>query len=370
MYIEEIRLYRVSMPPLAPWRTAYGEDPTIDTILCCMKSDGIAGWGESTPLAAPLYSPEWAGGVFSTCQNFLAPTLIGKDIKSGKELQKLLSLYKGNPFSKSALDTAWWALESKLTKVPLHQLLGAHRSLAPVGADFAVMDDLDDLLCCIDDAHKNNFSRIKLKYRPGWSLNMLKAVRNNFPEDRIHIDCNSGYRLTDLNEFQQIDEFKLEMIEQPLQHDDLLDHAELQRNIKTPICLDESITGTDAARKSIELKSCRFINVKPGRVGGLTIAVEIHDLCLKAGIPCWVGSMLESGIGTAHLSALAMLENFTYPGDIFPSSRHYERDLSVTPLELVNDSNGIPSVKAPKDIPSPDPDRLREWTLESAVFNS
>ena len=369
MYIEKIELYYVSMPLIYPWRTAYGEDPAIDTVLCRMTADGIDGWGESTPLAGPLYSPEWAGGVFAVCKNWLAPALVGKEVSSGEGLQDLLSIYKGNPFAKAALDTAWWALESRIKEKPLHKLLRANRSVVPVGADFGVMDHLDDLLRCIENALADNFPRIKLKYRPGWDLNILRNVRSHFPNDPIHIDCNSGYRMSNLDEFRQIDEFNLEMIEQPLQHNDLLDHATLQRCITTPICLDESITGLDTARQAIEMQSCQYINVKPGRVGGLTTAVQIHDICLKAGIPCWVGGMLESGIGAAHCTALAMLNNFTYPADIFPSSRFYENDLAATPLELIKDTDGIQSVQAPEEIPIPNLDRLNEWTVQKAVIS-
>ena len=238
-----------------------------------------------------------------------------------------------------------------------------------MGADFGVMDHLDDLLRCIENALADNFPRVKLKYRPGWDLNMLMNVRSHFPKDPIHIDCNSGYRMSNLDEFRQIDEFNLEMIEQPLQHNDLLDHATLQRCIRTPICLDESITGLDTARQAIEMQSCQYINVKPGRVGGLTTAVQIHDICFKAGIPCWVGGMLESGIGAAHCTALAMLNNFTYPADIFPSSRFYENDLAATPLELIKDTDGIQSVRAPEQIPLPNLDRLNKWTVQNAVIS-
>ena len=357
------------MPLIYPWRTAYGEDSAIQTVLCCLTSGGIEGWGESAPLAGPLYSPEWASGVFSVCKHWLAPALVGNEISSGQELQDLLSIFKGNPFGKAALDTAWWSLESSIKEKPLHELFGAARSAVPVGADFGVMDSLDDLLTAIQGACDQKFSRIKLKYRPDWGIDILKGVREQFPDNRFHIDCNSGYRLSDIDEFLKIDQFDLEMIEQPLQYNDLLDHSVLQNRIETPICLDESITGIDTTRQAIELSSCRYINVKPGRVGGLTVALAIHDLCVEAGIPCWVGSMLESGIGSAHCTALAMLSNFTYPADIFPSDRFYEKDLAETPLELTNDPNGVPCAKAPEQVPYPNQERLNEWTLSKATIS-
>jgi O-succinylbenzoate synthase len=199
---------------------------------------------------------------------------------------------------------------------------------------------------------------VKLKFRPGWDLEMLHAVRQQHPREAFHIDCNSGYRLSDLELFRQIDEFHLAMIEQPLSHDDLVDHARLQAEIQTPVCLDESIADARHARQAIALKSCRYVNIKPGRVGGLTNAKTIHDLCQAAGIPCWVGGMLESATGAAVCAALAMLDNFTYPADIFPSSRFYHQDLAERPLELTALADGTPAVAAFDDIPSPDPARL------------
>jgi O-succinylbenzoate synthase len=208
------------------------------------------------------------------------------------------------------------------------------------------MDSVDDLLRAIAKAVEEGFPRVKLKFRPGWDLPMLRAVRREFPDHVFHIDCNSGYRLTDLDLFRQIDEFNLAMIEQPLAHDDLNDHAKLQQAIRTPVCLDESITSLDRARQALELGSCRYVNVKPGRVGGLTPAVAIHDLCRSAGVPCWVGGMLESAIGAKLCVALAMLDNFTYPADIFPSRRFYAQDLARPELELVRGPDGAPHVTA------------------------
>jgi len=215
----------------------------------------------------------------------------------------------------------WWNLASRVREVPLHRLLGATRDRVPVGADFGVMDRLDDLLSAVGKAVEQRFPRVKLKFRPGWDLDMLRAVRKQHPRETFHIDCNSGYRLADLALFRQIDEFRLAMIEQPLAHDDLVDHARLQSEIRTPVCLDESIAHPRHAAQALALKSCLYVNVKPGRVGGLTNAKIIHDLCQQAGIPCWVGGMLESATGAAACVALAMLDNFTYPADIFPSAR-------------------------------------------------
>jgi O-succinylbenzoate synthase len=368
MRIDRIDLFHVRMPLIYPWRTAYGEDADIEAVLCRMTSGSVEAWGESSPLAAPCYSPEWAGGVFAVCKQWLAPQLLHHDVTSGDDLQQRLSLFKGNSFAKAVLDTAWWNLHSRLENKPLHRLLGGTRDIVPVGADFGVMDSIDDLLAAIGPAVEEKFPRVKLKFRPGWDLPMLKAVRKQFPKHVFHIDCNSGYRLSDLELFKAVDELNLAMIEQPLRHDDVVDHAELARQIKTPVCLDETISHPDHAALALRLKSCRYVNIKPGRIGGLTNAVKVHDLCQTAGIPCWVGGMLESATGASLCVSLAMLDNFTYPADIFPSSRFYHVDLAEEPLELERDVNGIPSVRALDRIPNPNADRLEKLTVQQATL--
>jgi O-succinylbenzoate synthase len=355
-----------------------------------MTSGSVHGWGESAPFAAPCYSPEWAGGIFAVNREWLAPAVVGKDIGSGDDLQRHLAIYKGNPFAKAVLDTAWWSLHSRMAGKPLHELLasfpssslGTTRTLEasgslpaatvrneiPVGADFGVMDSLDDLLEAVGRTVDDGFPRIKLKFRPGWDLPMLQAVRKQHPDFTFHIDCNGGYRIGDVPLFQEIDRFRLAMIEQPLQHDDLLDHAALQREIGTPVCLDESITTPRQAEQAIALGSCRYVNVKPGRVGGLTNAVAIHRVCQTAGVPCWVGGMLESAVGASLCVALGMLDNFSYPGDIFPSSRFYHEDLADPPIALHCNADGIPSVRAMTDLPEPVPERLDRCCVQRAAI--
>jgi o-succinylbenzoate synthase len=370
MKIDRIDLFHVAMPLIYPWRTAYGEDAAIHSVLCRMTSGSCYGWGETAPFAAPCYSPEWAGGAFAAARDWLAPALIGRSISSGEDLQNELRIFKGNQFAKAALDTAWWSLHCRMENRLLHEALGATRTEVTVGADFGVMDSVGQLLDAVAGAVDQRFPRVKLKFRPGWDIPMLEAVRKRFPHQVFHIDCNSGYRLPDAGIFRQVDEFDLAMIEQPLAHDDLLDHAKLQTQIRTPVCLDESIISVDRTRQAIEISSCQYVNIKPGRVGGLTNAVAIHNMCRTAGIPCWVGGMLESAVGSAHCAALAMLDNFTYPPDIFPSSRFYVRDLSDPPLELHLNSGGIPSVRAPKLLPEPCDDRLQSLTLQSAIIKA
>lgn len=368
MFIDRIELFHVAMPLISPWRTAYGEDAEIHSVLCRMSSGSVDAWGESTPLAAPCYSPEWGGGIFAVARDWLAPAVLGREIASGAELQQRLSVFKGNPFAKAILDSAWWSLHSRIEGRPLHRLLGATREVVAVGADFGVMDSLDELLTAVAEAVDAGFPRTKLKFRPGWDLPMLDAVRGEHPEHTLHIDCNSGYRLCDLELFQRIDRYQLAMIEQPLQHDDVIDHAQLQSAIATPVCLDESISSLRQTEQAIALGSCRYVNVKPGRVGGLTNAVAIHDVCRRAGIPCWVGGMLESAVGAAQCTALAMLDNFTYPPDLFPSSKYYIEDLADPPVQLTRDGENRPAVRAFETLPEPVPERLQRMTLQRAVI--
>lgn len=383
MRIDRIELFHVAMPLIYPWRTAYGEDVAVHSVLCRMTSGSLSGWGESSPLAAPCYSPEWAGGVFSVAKEWLAPAIVGQTLASGDELQQRLTHFKSNPFAKAALDTAWWSLQSLETGKSLHVLLAEAAACAAVsaqqgvpclrdeiavGADFGIMDSLDDLLSAVGQAVADGFPRIKLKFRPGWDLPMLRAVRREHPTHIIHIDTNSGYQLSDLPLFREVDEFNLAMIEQPLAHDDLVDHAQLQRQIRTPVCLDESITSLRKAEQAIALQSCRYVNVKPGRVGGLTVALKIHNACQTAGIPCWVGGMLESAVGASHCVALALLPNFTYPADIFPSSRFYRQDLADSPLQLIRTRENLPGVRPFLHLPEPQPERLAALTLQRVVL--
>ena len=372
MKIDAIDVYHVAVPLISPWRTAYGEDATNGSVLVRMQSGQHVGWGEAASLPAPCYSPEWAGGVFALACQWMAPTLVGQTVDSGADLQARLGHFKGNPFAKAGFDFAWWVLEAERQGKPLHRLLGATRDAVDVGADFGVLDTIDELLPQIGEALAAGFKRVKLKFRPGWDTNMLSAVRKEFPDAVIHIDCNSGYRLSDLELFKRIDDFNLAMIEQPLAHDDLLEHSKLQKAIRTPICLDESINSLLRAEQAIELGSCQWMNIKPGRVGGLTVAVQIHDLCQKAGIPCWVGGMLESALGARICVSLAMLDNFTYPADVFPSARFYHRDLSQPPLTLSTGPDGSPQVTAPA-VPGvgtePDPELLKSLCLGHQRFD-
>lgn len=364
MHIDAITIYRVRMPLVYPFRTAFGNDDVIESLLVRMDSGGTVGWGESTPWVSPGYSSECAATAFYVLQTFLAPQLLQKDITSGEQLQHSLCHVKGNSFAKAALDLAWWDLYAKLRDEPLWKTLGGRGPDVAVGADFGIMENVEGLIETIGEALAEGFERVKLKYRPGWELEMLAAVREAYPDATFHVDCNSAYTLADADMLGKLDDFDLAMIEQPLMHDDLIDHATLQRQLRTPICLDESITSPHHARKAIATRACGWINIKPGRVGGLTPALAILDLCRTAGMPCWVGGMLESAIGARHCLALATCENIRYPSDIFPTDRFYQQDLAEPEMRLSSPGRMI-APEEPGCGSLPHPQRLESMTLQS-----
>ncbi|MBC8452427.1 MAG: o-succinylbenzoate synthase [Spirochaetes bacterium] len=369
MKIERLEIYRVAMPLLSPFNTAFGDTNTVESIIVKLSSDGIVGWGETAPWRYPAYSPESAIGAFLTIKKFLVPLVLGKKISTGKELQEIMSVVKGNQFAKAGIDLAWWDCYARMENTPLNRIIGGIGDTADVGADFGVMKSHGDLLEKIAEAKLNGYKRIKLKFRPGWAIDMVKAVRHQFPTETFHIDCNSAYSLNELNMFKALDDYNLTMIEQPLKFDDLIDHAALRKQIKTPICLDESINDIDKVRKAIEIGACDWVNIKPGRVGGITKAIEIHDICKKNNIPCWIGGMLESSIGGYHCLALATLSNIRYPSDIFPTNRFYYRDLGSKPLN-VSEPGKMSVLQLPGIGVEADEEMLKKLTIEKVSFTA
>jgi len=369
--ISSVHLYHVAMPLKEPWKTAFGEDQTVETVLAEVQDDnGLSAWAEATPLGSPRYSSEWAGGAFAALRDFFAPTVIGKDFASGSELQDALGAFKGHQFAKSLLDIAWYELASSQVGQPLHKFLGGDDKHVEVGADFGVRASLDELVAKVGSAVDLGYRRVKLKARPGWDAAVVRLVRREFPDLVFHIDCNGGYTLGDLDLFKQLDDQGLAMIEQPLAVDDLIDHAKLQAQLTTPVCLDESITSPARMRQAVEIGSCRYVNIKPGRVGGLTNAIRIHDICAAAQIPAWVGGMQESSIGAAVCTALATLDNFVYPADIFPSDWFYSEDLAAPPVRFGRGDAGQPCA-IPDTLGSPvrrpAPDLLERWAIRQAL---
>lgn len=369
MHIDRIEIYYVRLPLIYPWKTAYGEDADIHSVLFRLVSGEHEGWGESTPFFAPTYSPETASTVFVLNQEVFGPQLVGQELETAEALLERLRMFKGNPFAKAGPESAWWDLKARMDGVPLGRLLGATRTRVEAGSDFGVQDSLDMLLAKIQGAIDQGFKRTKLKVRPGWDREMLQVVRETFPRHTFHIDCNSGYSLDDLPFFKAVDRLGLAMIEQPLFHRDLHEHAELQRQLETPICLDESITSLRDFDLALQLGSCRYLNIKIGRVGGLSVARALHDRAREHGVPCWVGGMLESAIGAGLSIELAGLDNFTYPADLFPSAFFYRQDLTE-PQMVLNPDCTFTLSEVPGTAYRPVPERVEAATLRKAVLTA
>jgi len=367
MKIQAAEVRHVAMPLLHPWRTAYGEDEAIHSILVRLSADGLESWGESCPLHAPTYSPESALSVYHTCREFLLPRVVGRELETAGELVECLAVFKGNQFAKAAVETAWWTLESRRRGLALWQVLGGSGARVRCGEDFGVQSSIDELLRLIAGAVERRFPRIKLKVRPGWDIEVLQAVRSAFPKLTVHVDCNAGYDLGRHRDIlQALDRFELAMIEQPLSDTDVIEHARLQRLLATPVCLDESIKSPRDFRQALEVGACRAVNVKPGRVGGLFNAIRIHDMAREAGVMAWVGGMLESSVGGLICASLATLPGFDYPADIFPSGKFYAQDLGVREIRL-DERCCLDLTAFDADAYAPELQRLGQVTVARAV---
>lgn len=344
MYIDSIELYHVALPLRQPLQNRGKTFDRLETVLVRMESGGTSGWGEAAPGNAPLAGPEWAAGAFLCLRDFLAPTLVGSGIDMGKEIEERLQPFRGNRYAKGALDAAWWDLKARLEGKPLHVVLGGERQAVAVGPTFDRMDSHEEFLAAIGRAFDDGFQRVKLMFRPGWEVRMVDAVRREYPTQTLHIDCEAALNLSFFDMLCRLDDFSLAMVEQPLAEDDLVGHAMLQEAVRTPICLDEGITTVAQADVALELKSCRFMNLIPGRVGGLTAALAIHDQCLDAHVECWVGAVPQTAIGARIGYALAAKPNCTYPGDYFPSDQVLAADLAPPLLPTRDESDGVQRV--------------------------
>lgn len=260
-------------------------------------------------------------------EDFLIPLILNKEIKHPDEVSQIFAPIRKNNMAKSTIEGAVWDIYAQQTNQSLAEALGGTRDKIEVGISIGIQNSLEELVDIVDRSLKDGYKRIKVKIKPGWDVDVMRALREEFPDAAIMADANSAYRLEDSALLKQLDAFDLMMIEQPLASDDIIDHAQLQKELKTPICLDESIHSLEDARKAIELGSTEIINIKIGRVGGLTEAKKIHDYCEAQGVPVWCGGMLESGIGRAHNIALTTLPNFILPGDTSGSNRYWKKDI-------------------------------------------
>ena len=335
--VERVGMRFVRLPLREPFETSFGRIHSRLIFLVSIEGNGLTGWGEVVAAEAPLYSYETIGTSSHVIRDYLARAVLDKRITGLTDLAARFAAFKGHNMAKAGLELAFMDLWARMQNISLSEFIGGTRKRVPVGVSLGIQPTLDQLLERIDRYLSLGYQRIKLKIRPGWDLRVVEEVRRRYPDILLSVDANSAYTLKDMAHLKGLDDFGLLLIEQPLEHDDLIDHAKLQAEMKTPICLDESITSLRRAKHALGLGSCRVINIKIGRVGGYSQALAIHDTCCEQGIPVWCGGMLESGIGRAHNLALASLPGFTLPGDISASSRYFDRDLIVPPVEVAAD---------------------------------
>ncbi|CCO07537.1 o-succinylbenzoate synthase [Desulforamulus hydrothermalis] len=328
MKMHSITLRAMQMRLKAPFTTSFGTEWDKHFILVEVRdSEGRSGWGESVAMREPIYNEETVKTNWHMMKDFLIPLLWQRTPAHPQEVSTLFQHIRRNNMAKSALEGAVWDLYARQQGIPLSQALGGRRQTIEVGISIGIQESVDKLLALVEQYVEQGYRRIKIKIRPGWDIEAVAAVRNRFPRIPLMADANSAYTLADLERLRQLDQFDLMMVEQPLAHDDIVDHAVLQKHIKTPVCLDESIHSPEDARKAVELGSCRIINIKVGRVGGLAEARRIQEYCREQGIPVWCGGMLEAGVGRAHNVAVTTLPGFTLPGDTAASSRYWEQDI-------------------------------------------
>ncbi len=328
MKIKQIELIEIKMPLVHFFETSFGRTYERRIILTRVEDiSGNEGWGEVTCGETPSYCEEWTDSAWVTIEKILAPAVLGKEIETASQVWDLMKKARGNRMAKAAIETAVWDLEAKKLNVPLWKHLGGVNQEIACGVSIGIQDSVEQLFEKIQTELDAGYQRIKIKIAPGWNFEVIERVREKFGDILLMGDANSAYSLNDIELFKQMDKFNLMMFEQPLAHDDVFDHAKLQKEIETPVCLDESIHSPADARKAIELNACKIINVKLGRVGGHFQAKKVEEICRKNNIPVWCGGMLESGIGRAHNIAMSTLQGFTLPGDVSASKRYWARDI-------------------------------------------
>ena len=346
MIISSVVLREIRLPLVHFFETSFGRTTERRIVLVRVESqDGAEGWGECTAGEGPFYSDEWIDSAWITLEKFLAPLLVNSQLTSAAEVFYVFSPVRGHRMAKAALETACWDLEARSKGMPLWKHLGGTQTEISCGVSIGIQDSLEILLQKIERELAAGYQRIKIKIKPGWDARVIEAVHKQFPDIRLVGDANSAYTLAATPLFQELDRFNLMMFEQPLAHDDIFDHAELQKQIKTPVCLDESIRSAEDAKHALDLGSCRIVNLKLGRVGGHSEARRVETVCRERGVAVWCGGMLESGIGRAHNIAMSTLAGFTLPGDVSASERYWTTDI-IEPAVTVTPQG---TIKVPTD---------------------
>jgi o-succinylbenzoate synthase len=339
MKIEAITLREIHMPLVHFFETSFGRTYSRRILLITVHSEGVDGWAESVVGEDPFYSSEWIESAWPTLMQYLIPALLGKSVESARDCAALFAKVRAHRMAKAGLENALWDAEAQQKQLPLWKLLGGRRREIPCGVSIGIQDSIEQLLDKIQIELAAGYRRIKIKVKPGWDVNVLEKIRSRWADITLSCDANSAYTLDQVEHLREFDQFNLLMIEQPLWNDDIYYHARLQKELRTSICLDESIVNVRSAAFAVETGACRIINVKVGRVGGFAEALKIHDLCHANKIPVWCGGMLETGIGRAHNIALSTLQNFSLPGDVSASKRYWKEDIIEPEVEV--SSNGM-----------------------------
>jgi O-succinylbenzoate synthase len=362
MRIREITLRELRMKLVTPFETSTNVTDERRIVLVEADVDGVTGWGECVAGETPTYSPETTETAWHILRDHVWSLMEGKEFSGAAKVWEMLEPVRGHNMAKGALESAIWDAEAKQKSVPLAKLLGGVRDEIASGVSIGIKDSLDDLTAAVKKELAAGYQRIKVKIKPGKDVEQVKRIRQDFPGIKLMVDANSAYRASDWPLLKQLDGYHLMMIEQPLGWDDLYSHVELQRKLQTPICLDECIHTLEQAEAAIALGACKIINIKMGRVGGHTVAKQIHDLCLAKGIPVWCGGMLEAGIGRAHNIALSTLPNFILPGDVAASGRYWHEDI-IEPEVTVSAQGTIRVPSAPGIGFTPRMDRIEQFTV-------
>ncbi len=344
MKIQQLTLNLVRMPLVAPFETSFGRELERECIIITLLADGLTGYGECVADADPGYSYETTGTAWHILKEFVAPLILGQDVIDAADFQRRVEGIRGHNLAKAGVEMALWDLIGKRDGKSLRELFGGVHDKVQVGVSIGIQESPSALVQTVEGYLADGYRRVKLKIKPGRDVAETSAVRAAYPDLRLQVDANSAYTLETAQALLPLDDLNLLLIEQPLFEDDIWDHRKLQAMLKTAICLDESVVSPRHARYALEMEACRIINIKAGRVGGLSQALAIHEMCRAQGVPVWCGGMLETGVGRASNLALASLPGFTLPGDISASDRYYTRDITDERFSLNADSTiDVPS---------------------------
>jgi len=367
MRLTEAELRLCKIPLVRPFQTSLGRQVNKEVIIILLKSGSWVGYGECVAGSDPRYSYETVKTAWHVLEDFIIPRILDKEIENPDRFFSLLGHIRGHQMAKACAEMSFWDLFAKSRGVPLSKLIGGKSKTIKSGVSIGIQEDISTLLDIIEKHLKEGYPRIKIKIKPGWDLEVVGRVRAKFPHISLMVDANGAYSLDDLLTFKKLDRYNLLMIEQPLSHEDLVDHSLLQEEIRTPICLDESIKSHHHAEQALDIKSCKIINIKPGRVGGIHVSKKISELCRKRGVQVWCGGMLETGIGRAHNVHLASLPGFTLHNDISENKRYYQNDLTKTQFTL-NPDGTITVPQNPGIGVEVDESRLGEVTKKKVTY--